>query len=108
VTLLGHAVVRLLDELRRISLEHEELTDTDVRDAIHLTLNAHFVWGLGRAPFPRNFRMFSREGNGLVAAAVSRFLDDVDASGELSRVPIGVERLAVLQGGDARTSDGSH
>lgn len=71
---LERAVAALLDSLDRISVDHEELTDTDVRESMHLALNWYFVWGNDRSRFPRTFGMFSAEGDLLVANAIRQFL----------------------------------
>src|SRR3954469_16117140 len=98
--------VALLEELERISHDHEELTDTDVRESIHLVLNHYFVWGFERKQTPCNFGMFSREGDALVSDAILRFLDAVDGSTDASAVPRGQARLDVLQAGGAKTKSG--
>lgn len=101
---LANAVVSLLEDLERISHEHEEVTDTDVRESIHLALTWYFVWAQERTRFPRSFGMFTAEGDRLVAGAVLAFLEASEKSGELARTPVGQARLDVLQG-DATTAD---
>jgi hypothetical protein len=103
---LEREVVAFLEELERIGREHEELTDTDVVESIHLALNWYFVWGQERARFPRGFSMFSAEGDARVARAVRRFLEAAEKSGELSSIPVGQARLDVLQADSAVTADG--
>ncbi|MBX3187352.1 MAG: hypothetical protein KF764_23605 [Labilithrix sp.] len=103
---LADAVVALLESLDRISVEHEELTDTDVRESMHLALNWYFVWGKDRSRFPRSFGMFSAEGDLLVANAIRHFLDAVEKLGELSGIPVGQARLDVLQAESAVTVGG--
>jgi hypothetical protein len=100
------AVVSLLEELERISQAHEEVTDTDVRESLHLALNYYFVWGRKDTRMPRSFGMFSREGNVLVSDAVRRFLDAVGESEALSDIPCGQSRLDVLQAIGVRTVGG--
>lgn len=107
VTNLEDAVVALLEELQRISQEHEEVTDTDVQESISLALNSYFVWGRERTPFPRSFGMFSAKGDRLVAAAVLGFLEAAETSGELANIPVGQARLDVLQADSAVTEDGA-
>jgi hypothetical protein len=104
---LKHAVVALLEDLERISHSHDEVTDTDVRDSMHLALTWYFVWGHDRARFPRTFGMFSAEGDELVAGAIRKFLDVVE-SPELSRIPTGKARLDILQANSAVTASGAH
>src|SRR5690606_27222408 len=102
------AVVDLLEQLERISHEHEELTDTDVREALHLALNYYFVWGQARerTRFPCNFGMFSQAGDLLVAEAIWKFLDTVEQSEEISKIPVGQARLDILQSSSAKSASG--
>ncbi|MCX4248131.1 hypothetical protein [Paraliomyxa miuraensis] len=99
-------MVALLEKLKRIALEHEEVTDTDVRESMHLALNCYFVWGQDRSRFPRSFGMFSAEGDLLIARAIREFLDAAEQSSEISRIPVGQARLDVLQAESAVTADG--
>jgi hypothetical protein len=103
---IERAVIALLEELKCISLEHEEVTDTDVRESMHLALSWYFVWGHDRSQFPRSFGMFSKEGDQLVMSAIRQFLDAAEMSGELSRISVGQARLDILQADSAITSDG--
>lgn len=101
-----HAVVVLLERLECILAEHEELTDTDVRESMHLTLNWYFVWAQDCSRFPRCFGMFSADGDALVAGAIRQFLEATEGSGELSCIPVGQARLDVLQADTAITGSG--
>ena len=56
MTNLENVVFALLEELERISHEHEEVTDTDVRESMHLALTWYFVWAQARTRFPRSCR----------------------------------------------------
>lgn len=106
MTNIESAVVALLEQLERISNEHDEVTDTDVRESMHLTLSWYFVWAQERARFPRSFGMFSAEGDRLIADAILDFLDTAEESGELASIPVGQARLDVLQTDSAATADG--
>lgn len=103
---LESAVVGLLEQLEGISNEHEEVTDTDVRESMHLALSWYFVWAQERTRFPRSFGMFSAEGDRLVGDAILQFLDAAEESGELSSMPVGQARLDVLQADNAVTANG--
>ena len=105
-TRLIDALCRLFNELERISGEHEEVTDTDVREALHLTINYYFVWGKPRFRVPCNFGMFSAEGDRLVGKAVQEFLDAVGELDELAAIPVGQARLDLLQRADLSTAGG--
>ncbi len=99
-------IIDLFNELEQISIEHEELTDTDVRECLHLTLNYYFVWGRDRTLFPRTFRMFTRAADLQVAAVVRRFLDAVASSHHMAGAPMGQARLDLLQADTERTTGG--
>lgn len=100
-------VVRLLDEFERIGDDHEELTDTDVRESIHLSLNLFFVWGREPVPFPCNFGMESEEGDQLVARAVSEFIRMANESECVRELELGRSRLELLQADEAVSSRGN-
>lgn len=51
---LADAVVELLEELERVARLHEEVTDTDVREALHAALTRGFVWGRKARGRPRS------------------------------------------------------
>lgn len=106
MTNLESSVVSLLEQLEQISNEHEEVTDTDVRESMHLTLTWYFVWAQDRTRFPRSFGMFTADGDRLVKNALLKFLEDAERSGELSNIPIGQARLNVLQADSAVTANG--
>lgn len=101
------AVASLLAELERISLDHEEVTDSEVRESMHLVLNRCFVWAREQSPFPRRFAMSSRQGDSLVASALRRFLETTALPEMASSVPLGQPRLDLLQDPDVATENGS-
>ena len=101
------AVVALLDTLERIADEHDELMDTDVREAVHATLTWYFVWGQPRTRFPCRFGMFSADGDRRVASALNRFLDAAERARDIARLSLGQARLDRLQSDAATTSSGA-
>ena len=92
-----NAIKALYTEFDRQSEIYEELMDTDVRESIHMTLNYYFVWGNELDRLPISYGMFSYEGDKSVANVVNSFLSYVSNSSELSEIPVGKERLAMLQ-----------
>ncbi|MES9904410.1 MAG: hypothetical protein ABW168_17255 [Sedimenticola sp.] len=84
-------------ELKQLAEKHEELTDTDVREALHITLNYFFVWKKEASSYPISYGMFSKEGDRLVAESVKTFLNAITNYPEIVSVPIGQERLNLLQ-----------
>jgi hypothetical protein len=105
-TRLIEAIVGFFGDLERISRKHEEVTDTDVREALYLSLNYYFVWGKTCPRFPRSFGMFSAEGDRLVDKALRRFLEAARESEELAAVPVGQARLDLLQNSNIKTARG--
>ena len=100
------AVILLLEDLERVSQEHEEVTDTDVRESLHLAVNYYFVWGREQSRLPCCFGMFSAEGDALVSQAIRRFLSNVTQARDLSAIPPGQSRLDSIQVVGARTAGG--
>lgn len=103
-TTLPSAVRALLERLDEISREHEEVTDTEVREAIHRALSWYFVWGRPRATLPRSYEMFSLDGDKRVARAVEEFLASAEAVS--AAIPLGQARLDHLQDADWTTTSG--
>ncbi len=103
---LAKSIVSLLDALEAISEEFEELHDSEVAEAIHLTLNRFFVWAVEPNPFPVRFGMFSRKADRLVANAIRKFLEAVNATQELAGLPLGQPRHDLLQSDLAESSNG--
>jgi hypothetical protein len=94
---------KFLFELEELSHTYDELIDTDVREALHLTLNYFFVWGKEHDRLPISYCMFSRNGNQAVAQAVKRFLAMVGNYADLDDIPLGQARLDLLQNSSIRT-----
>ncbi|MFZ5476467.1 MAG: hypothetical protein ACOZNI_06780 [Myxococcota bacterium] len=67
---------RFLDDLDAIASEHDELTDTDVRERLHAVLSWYFVHDRPLEGLPKKYAMFSARGDARVARAVRAFLKD--------------------------------
>ncbi len=95
-----------LNELQRIAETHDELTDTDVRERLRLTLNYYFVWdnALDTA-FPQKYAMFSAEGDALVAQATKAFIEQAQQA--TVDVAPGDARNALLENSNIETLEGS-
>ena len=101
---VSEALLRLLAELEDISYEHDEITDTDVREAIHLSLNHYFVWGNDLARFPSNFGMDAADGDRRIGEALLKFIVEAVRTG--GEAPLGSQRLALIQDASVRTATG--
>lgn len=94
---LREAVIRLYTQLGETSEEHSELADTDVREALHETLNYYFVWAKPIDRLPLCYAMFTQQGDEAVAAAVRNFLETARPLADAQGIAPGAARLAVLQ-----------
>ena len=99
-------VLEFYTELATLSELYEELTDTDVRESLHLTLNYCFVWGNTLEHYPMSYGMFSLAGDRELASATKRFLIKLTQIPEVADLPLGRERLAVLQNPSLVTASG--
>jgi hypothetical protein len=93
--------VAFLNELSALAREHDELTDTDVRERLFEVLNWYFVWDKPVSGFPRRFAMMSTAGDRVLASAVKKFV--VDARKLADEVEPGAARHALLQDDSAKT-----
>ena len=85
-----------LNTLEAISGEHEELTDTDVRERLHEVINWYFVWGNPIDPdFPLLYGMFSPEGDEQVAKATKIFMEQ--STKAVADVSLGEERNTLIE-----------
>lgn len=100
---LNSAIKAFFIGLEQLSKEFEEVTDTDVRESLHLVLNYCFVWGKELDQLPVSYGMFTLEGDQSVAQVVSTFLSSASS---LSDIPVGIERLNLLQNREIRTPEG--
>lgn len=103
---INELVMSFYSSLDKLAEEYDELTDTDVRESIHMTLIYFFVWGGKNHEFPKSYGMFTLEGDRAVARAVEKFLEAINNSIEVSDIPIGQTRLNLLQNPAIKTPSG--
>jgi hypothetical protein len=103
---LRDTYLKLLNKLEEISEKHDELTDTETREALYDVMNHCFVWGRNLQAPPRTFRMFTPEGDTLVVGVVMQFLEHIKNSSELAAMPVGQARLDFLQQAGLTTKKG--
>ena len=96
----------LFSRLELVSQEHPELTDTETREAVFETLNCYFVWERISEPPPKNYRMYSADGNQGVQQAISRFIAKGLVAAKKEGVAVGQPRLDALQDKSIRTPNG--
>src|SRR3954469_20552364 len=100
------AVSWLLNQLEVISHQHRELTDTDVREALHRTINYYFVWGHAPSQVPVRYGMFTREGDQQVSDVVRQFVREASRCADDAGLMLGHPRLDALQDSTIRTEGG--
>ena len=100
------ALQNFYDKLETLEKQYDELTDTDVREAIHLVLNRCFVWGHSCREWPVSFGMFSAVGDRDVSSAIKSFLSEPAIVELTSKATPGVDRLRFLQDSSIRTPEG--
>ena len=93
---MNNIINMLFSELDLLSNEYEGLSDTDVREALYLTLNYFFVWGR-TGKIPSTYCMYSVNGDQSVAKIINDFLSNINNSPEIAKVPLGQPRLDLLQ-----------
>lgn len=95
-----------LNTLENISVDHDELTDTDVRERLHEVLNWYFIWDNPLdEKFPQKYAMFSAQGDAKVAYAVHHFIELAKVSAK--DVSPGQERNEILENFDIETDSGA-
>jgi len=91
------AVLQLYQALEDLAADHEELSDTDVREQLAETLAWYFVWNKPTDVLPRSYGMFTEEGDEAVRRAVERFLKAALPLATAERLAPGRKRHDVLQ-----------
>ena len=64
----------LLNSLERLSEEHDEIFDTDVREELSEAVYGGFIEPNSTYQLPKTFEMFSDEGDAAVRRALAQFL----------------------------------
>jgi len=106
--IIKKALKQLLRAFDGIFEKHEELGDTDVRERMYDAIHKSFIKPRRGYVLPKEFGMFSDEGNKLVYAAIQKFLThpEVVAASKSLRTP--EDRLYAFQDFDVETSEGTN
>jgi hypothetical protein len=97
--------LNFLNTLEEIAETHDELTDTDVRERLRVTINYYFVWNNALdATFPQKYAMFSAEGDALIAQATRTFIEQAQQA--TVHVAVGNPRNDLLENSDVETTQG--
>ncbi len=100
--------VQFLNELEEINQNHNELTDTDVRERLREVINYYFTWDNAiESDFPQRLSMFTPEGDKQVSKAVHNFIIDVTNWAKTEGVGLGQTRHSLLEDEEAISSEGN-
>ena len=99
---------RLLDRLDAIAEQHDEVGDTDVREAMSEAVFDGFLRPVPTFALPDRFAMFSKEGDRLVKQALAEFLPAAIQSAEVSVLNSFHQRPSAFQDGDVQSDGGSY
>ena len=103
---MKEALCALLNDLDAVQVCYSELTDTEVREQMSAAILACFVLNANRA-LPKTFGMVSAEADGMVRAALMRFLCHPDILAARRERGTSEARLAAFQDKDALSGKGS-
>lgn len=100
--------VQFLNELEGIKQNHDELTNTDVRERLREVIDYYFTQGNAiESDFPQRFSMSTSEGDKQVCKAVHSFITDVMSWAETEEVEVGQTRHRLLEDEKAVSSEGN-
>jgi hypothetical protein len=103
------AVLRqLLDRLDAIAGQHDEVGDTDVREAMSEAVFDGFLRPVPAFALPDRFAMFSEEGDRLIKQALAEFLPAANESAAVSAFTSFHQRLSAFQDGAVQSGGGSY
>jgi hypothetical protein len=105
---LQKLTLELYNTLEEIGEEHEELFDTDVREAMHASLDYYFVWDSFEENMPITYSMFSKEGDAKVAEAIQNYCRKATETAQKMGIKPGQDREDVLQDGSLETNQGQY
>lgn len=97
----------LLDALDAVAVNHEEVTDTEVRDHIRAAVHGGFIEPKAAFKLPRKFGMFTSAGDRAVRAALQSFLAAPDLKRAAEELPTAQARLDAFQDITVQSANGS-
>ncbi len=98
---------RLLERLDAIAEQHEEVGDTDVREAMSAAVFDGFLRPVPSFELPDRYAMFSEEGDRLVKQALAEFLPAANQHAAEVGLTSFHERLATFQDVELQSAAGS-
>lgn len=101
------ALKRLIDDLDAVSVEHEEVSDTDVREQMYDAVHKSFIAPFPGYALPDSFGMFSEDGDRKVLAAIRGFLAHPDLAAAAASLRTPEARLDAFQDIDVQSDSGN-
>jgi hypothetical protein len=98
-------LVRFLDALEAVGIEHEEVYDTDVRERLAAVIDQRLITKANVDDVPDELGMFSPQGNLLVPAALVSYLAEAGTRADELNLDERARRAAVWDG-EAASSNG--
>ena len=102
------SLAALLEDIEKVSNEHEEVFDTDVREQMWTFLEARFIQLNKETTLPAEFGMFSAEGNEKVREAFARNTENLDTIIKIFSLDTYEKRMTAFTNPKLATPDGSH
>ena len=99
---------RLLDRLDAIAEQHDEVGDTDVREAMSAAVFDGFLRPVPDFVLPARYAMFSEEGDRLVYQALAEFMPAANESAATARLASFHDRLSAFQDSDVQSDVGTY
>jgi hypothetical protein len=101
------ALKQLINALDRVFEDHEEVGDTAVRQLMYDAVHKSFIAPKAGYDLPKDFGMFSEEGNRDVRAALKTFLAHPEVVAATTELKTPGERLDAFQDDGVDSSEGN-
>lgn len=99
--------IQFLNQLEDVAKNHDELTDTDVRERLREVINYYLIWENPIEPeFPQRFSMLTSEADRQVRGAVHSFVVDATQCAEMQEAELGQSRHSLIEDERAISSTG--
>jgi len=101
------ALKKLIDDLDAVAVEHEEVSDTDVREQMYEAVHKSFIAPLPGYALPGSFGMFSEEGDRKALIAIREFLAHPEIAAAAASLKTPEARLDAFQDIDVQSDAGN-
>jgi hypothetical protein len=97
----------LLNALDKIAEDHEELTDTDVREQMREAVEQALIQPVPNYQLPDEFGMFEPEGNAKIKTVLTKFINAAKLELEAAGLKTRADRLNAFQDIDVESREGN-